>query len=155
MTFTDFPIKPAPVHPMPRPALSIPWHLQPWSEKNNAALAQALGCCESTVAKYRAIHAPGTEAPRGRPQVFDLSAANFTLHDDTIALVWGCSSDVVSKWRKTHDVPACKSGRRYSPGRPPKYNTSLLDPSKDAAWNAARIGCSYQHAWQLLQNQKQ
>lgn len=135
---------------MPRPALLIDWHHLPWSQKNNAVLSKELGCSTGTVEKYRAIHAPDTVAGPGRPVVFDFTNADFTMRDEDIAYVWGCSRDLVKKYRGAHDVPACTNLKPG--GRPPVYAVQKFDPAQTASWNAQAMGCTYQNAWQMLKN---
>lgn len=138
---------------MPRPRLLIDWSSLPWSQKNDAALSRQLGCCAASVAKHRAIYAPGTEFKKGRP-LPDLSKADFTMRDSDIAFVWDCDPNTVKRYREAHGKPACTLPRRKGTGRPPKYAVFLFDPSKSARWNADTLGCTHQNAWHMLNNYK-
>lgn len=139
---------------MPRPALAVHWPSQPWSRHNNAALARMLGCHENTVAEHRAVHAPHTTRTPGRPVTVDLSKADFTQHDTTIAFIYECHPDTVREWRRTHKVPACTKPLPGGSGRPRVYDRSRFDASRTARENAEAMGCSRQMAWLLLKEHK-
>lgn len=140
---------------MPRPALAVHWEAQPWASMTTAALARRLGCAESTVAGYRAYHAPETAHPRGKPRTVDLSKADFTQHDTDIALIWECHPDTVRHWRRTHEVPACNKPHKGSTGRTRVYDRSRFDASRTARENQHAMGCSYQLAWLMLKEHRE